>query len=87
MENNKITDQDKVKIESIVNMSIANKCYEEMESNKDYALIPVYCHLFVGNAQKGEIVVHEIEYSEEYKKLRNKEWTENYKHHTTKDEK
>ena len=27
------------------------------------------------------------EYSEEYKKLRNKEWTENYKHHTTKDEK
>ena len=39
------------------------------------------------NAQKGEIVVHEIEYSEEYKKLRNKEWTENYKHHTTKDEK
>ena len=31
------------------------------------------------NAQKGEIVVHEIEYSEEYKKLRNKEWTEHYK--------
>ena len=57
MENNKITDQDKAKIESIVNMSIANKCYEEMESNKDYALIPVYCHLFVGNAQKGEIAL------------------------------
>lgn len=30
------------------------------------------------NAQKQEITVYEIQYSEVYKKLRNKEWTESY---------
>lgn len=30
------------------------------------------------NAETSEIVVHEIEFSEEYKKLRNKEWMEEY---------
>lgn len=58
MENKKeMSPQDKAKIESLVTMSIANRCYEQLESNKEFELIPVYCSMFVGNSQKGEIAL------------------------------
>ena len=61
MENNKreMSAQDKAKIESLVTMSIANRCYENLENNSDFELIPVYCSMFVGNAQNGEITAVE----------------------------
>lgn len=59
MENNKkeMSAQDKAKIESLVTMSIANRCYENLENNSDFELVPVYCSMFVGNTQKGEIAL------------------------------
>ena len=39
MENKKeMSAQDKAKIESLVTMSIANRCYENLENNSDFAV-------------------------------------------------
>lgn len=58
MENKReMSAQDKAKIESLVTMSIANRCYEKLESNSDFELVPVYCSMFIGNSQKGEIAL------------------------------
>lgn len=58
MENKKeMSPQDRAKIESLVTMSIANHCYEKLENNSDFELVPVYCSMFIGNSQKGEIAL------------------------------
>jgi len=52
------------------------------QKKKDTMLYAFYIDklnvIYEYNAKEKEVVIHNVEYSEEYKKLRNKDWLENY---------